>query len=535
MRYEFTPAAERALTTAAGWTSCADNDELHVPEVLLGLLAEPECRSALILARYGIDNSAVLARLPDMREVQPGSPDRLSRFSRSWLACLETAERRLIDYPQPLCLATEHLLLGIVATPSDVSAWLAERGLLADELEAEVHRLSGHESGPLPWNADDDLQHAHASVSMAPSANLASGLTIGMDQTEGEVSEQDQIGALRVIDAAANRCGEGLRVVEDYLRFVLDDRHLTTLCKNIRHELTAALELIAAEDRHAARETLSDVGTDVSLPAEQTRGTTTAVLQANFKRVEQSLRSLEEFSKTLSPATALALERLRYRVYTLERATDITRTSLERLADSRLYVLIDAGSSPAAFQQLVEALLAGGVSVIQLRDKQLADRELLSRACLLRSLTAGSQTLFIMNDRPDLAVLAGADGVHVGQEELTVKDARRILGPRGLIGVSTHSLEQARAAVLDGANYIGVGPTFPSDTKRFESFTGCELLKTVASEIRLPAFAIGGITPANLSQVLAAGCTRVAVSGSIVAAPDPARAAREFLSALRTY
>ena len=137
-----------------------------------------------------------------------------------------------------------------------------------------------------------------------------------------------------------------------------------------------------------------------------------------------------------------------------------------------------------------------------------------------------------MNDRPDVAVLARADGVHLGQEDATVKDARRILGPDGLIGVSTHSIEQARAAVLDGASYIGVGPTFASGTKQFSQFTGTELLRSVRAEIQLPAFAIGGITMENLPQVLAAGFTRVAVSGAISGTKDPAAAAGEFLAAL---
>jgi thiamine-phosphate pyrophosphorylase len=151
---------------------------------------------------------------------------------------------------------------------------------------------------------------------------------------------------------------------------------------------------------------------------------------------------------------------------------------------------------------------------------------------MLAELTRETQTLFVMNDRADLAVLAGADGVHVGQDEMSVKDARRILGPRGLVGVSTHSVEQARAAVLDGANYIGVGPTFPSGTKHFAAFTGVELLRAVAAEIRLPAFAIGGIGLDNVGEVLATGIRRVAVSGAIVGAADPAQAARQFQSAL---
>jgi thiamine-phosphate pyrophosphorylase len=167
--------------------------------------------------------------------------------------------------------------------------------------------------------------------------------------------------------------------------------------------------------------------------------------------------------------------------------------------------------------------------MLQLRDKRLADRDLLGRARRLRELTRGTRTLFIMNDRPDLAALSHADGVHVGQEELTIADARAIVGPRVLIGVSTHALEQARAAMREGADYIGVGPTFPSETKQFDSFTGLELLRAVSAQIELPAFAIGGITLDNLSQVLAAGVERVAVSGAIAAAADPAAAAREFL------
>jgi len=139
----------------------------------------------------------------------------------------------------------------------------------------------------------------------------------------------------------------------------------------------------------------------------------------------------------------------------------------------------------------------------------------------------------VMNDRPDLAALVEADGVHVGQDELPVRDVRRIVGPRMLIGVSTHSLEQARQAVLDGASYIGVGPTFPSRTKAFASFTGLELLREAAAAIRLPAFAIGGITLDRLDDVLATGISRVAVSAAIAQAASPGAAAREFQRRLK--
>ncbi len=342
----------------------------------------------------------------------------------------------------------------------------------------------------------------------------------------------DETSALRIIDAAANRAGEGLRVIEDYLRLALDDCHLTLLAKQLRHDLVAALAGILAADRHAARDTLRDVGTQLNTPGEQHRAELTAVAAAAFKRVEQALRSLEEFSKLIDPRIAGACESLRYRVYTLERAAGIAADSIERLTNSQLYVLIDAGDSPETFGTLANAVVEGGADLIQLRDKRLADRVLLERARQLREITTGSSMLFIMNDRPDLAVLARADGVHVGQDELPVKEVRAIVGPKMLIGVSTHSLEQAKTAALDGASYIGVGPTFASTTKGFSQFTGLELLRQIAAEISLPAFAIGGIAAENVRDVLKTGIKRIAVSGAVQSSADPAAAVKQLRALL---
>jgi thiamine-phosphate pyrophosphorylase len=337
---------------------------------------------------------------------------------------------------------------------------------------------------------------------------------------------------LRVLDAAANRASEGLRTVEDYVRFVLDDRHLTGQCKRLRHDLAATLGSVSQQHRLAARETQADVGTTLTAASEERREGLADVLTANFVRLQEALRSLEEFGKLHDSTMAARLKELRYRAYTLQRAVEITRSSLERLARARLHVLIDGRPSLAEFERLARSLIEAGVHLLQLRDKQLDDRLLLQRARMLREWTRNTETLFIMNDRADLAALSRADGVHVGQEDMTVKDARTIVGPAALIGVSTHSIEQARQAVLDGANYIGVGPTFPSGTKQFEHFPGLDLLRAVAAEIRLPAFAIGGITAENLAEVCAAGFTRVALSGAITTADDPATGAREILASI---
>src|SRR5262249_53095802 len=158
-----------------------------------------------------------------------------------------------------------------------------------------------------------------------------------------------------------------------------------------------------------------------------------------------------------------------------------------------------------------------------LREKNLPDREFLSRAREVRILTAQAKARFILNDRPDLARLAGADGVHLGQEDLSVRDTRRIVGPNLLIGVSTHERAQLDAAVLSGASYLGVGPVFPSATKEFSEpdLAGLAYVQTVAETTNLPWFAIGGITEANVQRVLDAGATRIAVSASVVKADRP--------------
>ena len=331
-----------------------------------------------------------------------------------------------------------------------------------------------------------------------------------------------QTGLLRLIDAAANRAGEGLRVVEDYVRFVLDDRHLTRLCKQLRHDLATAIGNIDLGQRLAARETQADVGTEISTTQETSRENLASVLAANIRRAIESLRSLEEASKRIDVELAASFEALRYRAYTLQRVVEMTAHSLRRLADARLYVLVDGHESEAAFETFVQAVIDGGADMIQIRDKRLDDQTLVQRARRLRTRTREAGVLMIVNDRPDLAVLADADGVHVGQQELSVKDARTIVGPDRMIGVSIHSLEQAKAAILDGANYLGVGPTFPSQTKQFDEFTGLDLLRSIAPEIRLPAFAIGGIGINNLAAVLETGFSRVAVCGSISAVTNTA-------------
>jgi thiamine-phosphate pyrophosphorylase len=191
---------------------------------------------------------------------------------------------------------------------------------------------------------------------------------------------------------------------------------------------------------------------------------------------------------------------------------------------ARLYLIV--GARP----EVVEAALRGGVDVVQLRVKDVPDDELMDAARELRSLCSAHGALFVVNDSPELAVRAGADGVHVGQDDISVAEARRIVGPDRLVGLSTHSPEQIAAAA--GADYIGVGPVFATPTKPGRAAVGVELVREAARSARVPWFAIGGIDERNVGEVLADGATRIAVVRAIADAPDPEVAARSLAARL---
>ena len=338
--------------------------------------------------------------------------------------------------------------------------------------------------------------------------------------------------ALRILDANFNRAAEALRVLEEFSRFGLDDGHLTKCWKELRHSLAKIQSTILTHDLLSSRNTAADVGTSAKTDQELSRTSVRHVAQASCKRLEQALRSLEEYAKVLL-LPAQALETLRYEAYTLEKATLITADIQHKLAGARLYVLMDGDDSAEFFEKRALEICRAGIHIVQFRDKELSDGELLERARLLRRITRECGTLFIMNDRPDLAVLAAADGVHVGQDELTIQDIRRIVGPEMLVGLSTHNIEQAREAVLAGASYIGCGPTFPSGTKHFDSFPGLSFLREVAAEISLPAFAIGGITLENVGEVLGTGVKRVALGGAVTTSLYPSAVLRGIAANLQ--
>lgn len=203
------------------------------------------------------------------------------------------------------------------------------------------------------------------------------------------------------------------------------------------------------------------------------------------------------------------------------------------LRSFRLYIVTDRITTEGLDTvEIARCAISGGADVIQLRDKQVEAHEFLKVAHQLRILTRRTMTLFLINDRADIALACDADGVHLGQKDLPVKVARKILGRERLIGVSTHSLEQARAAQDNDVDYIGVGPIFATPTKPDYIPVGLDLIREVKSKLKIPFVAIGGININNIDEVIDAGAERVAVVRAVVGAKDVEKAARELKNRL---
>lgn len=519
----FSPDVGKIVRLANQEAHRFNHEYIATEHLLLGLVKHRDNLAAKLLRKRGIDTRIIRAEVeklvrsgPDMVTAHklPMTP----RAKRVLELALEEAAALAHEGAGP-----EHLLFGLLRERDGVAGQvLSALGVDLFATRGEIAEMQG-----APTLA---ANRAACEPTFTPP------ITFSLSELEmaADLRSQPTAAVLRILDASANRAAEGLRVVEDYLRFVLDDPLLTEEIKTLRHDLATAVGLLDRGPLVAARDIPGDVGVDIKTETETRREHPAEVLAANLHRAAQALRSLGEYAKVVAPQVAPRFEAIRYHVYHVESTIAAGQSAADRLAGVRLYVLADGRSSQGEFVAFIDALLTAGVHAIQLRDKNLSDRDLVLRGRALRERITrfGADTLFIVNDRPDLAVLCDADGVHVGQEELSVADARKIVGPRRLVGVSTHALEQAQRAVLDGASYIGVGPTFASQTKDFAEFPGVALLAEVARSIRLPAFAIGGITLDNLDQVLAAGIHRVAIGAAITAANDPAAETRTWLDRL---
>jgi len=338
---------------------------------------------------------------------------------------------------------------------------------------------------------------------------------------------------LRILDANLNRASEGLRVIEDGVRFILNERDLTRQIREIRHSLMRKIGEIPGVDWArliASREVGRDVGKDLG---EKERENFQDLIRANFRRVEEAQRSLEEFGKLFSPALGQSFKELRFKTYSLEKKV---RMKLRKRIDLSLYVIADTRFiRKESFEENIEKVISSGATVIQLREKNLPPPSFLKIALKMRKLIR-PPILFIVNDRVDIAMACRADGVHLGQEDFPVPAARRVMGEEMIIGVSTHSLEEARRAERKGADYVAIGPVFPTSTK-LDSHppVGTGIIGEIKKELSIPVVAIGGIMAENIEEVLKMGADGIAVVSAIFGQEDVEGATRRLSEKIRNF
>jgi thiamine-phosphate pyrophosphorylase len=229
------------------------------------------------------------------------------------------------------------------------------------------------------------------------------------------------------------------------------------------------------------------------------------------------------------------IEAIRYAGYDLEARLGRTVRRADLLARVRLYVLITESLCRVPWLEAARAVIAGGADCMQLREKNLEGGELLDRAGRLVEVCRAAGVVCIINDRPDVAMMAGADGVHVGQGDLPALTVRKLVGLKMVVGVSTHNLPQARQAVLDGADYVGIGPVYRSSTKPRMFIAGLEAAREVAAGVKIPAVGIAGINHANVDDVLATGVQAVAVTAAVLDCDDVEDATKRLKEKIMNY
>src|SRR2546423_2494403 len=239
----------------------------------------------------------------------------------------------------------------------------------------------------------------------------------------------------RLLDANCNRAREALRVIEDYARFVLNDATISAQLKQLRHDFAEATRTFSSE-AILHRDTPGDVGTTNKTETELVREDVAHVVTAAGKRLGEAVRAIEEYLKTIDPGAASRIESIRYRFYDIESRLSLTlRPAACGLASVRLYVLITESICNRPWLEAAEQAIVGGADCLQLREKNLDGAEFLSRARQFVQLCGRHKVLSIINDRPDIALLSGADGVHVGQDDLPAREARKLLGRDKIVGV----------------------------------------------------------------------------------------------------
>ena len=325
----------------------------------------------------------------------------------------------------------------------------------------------------------------------------------------------------RAIDASANRAAEGLRTLEDAVRFGLGRGDLVERCKALRHRVRSAMERLPSGRAIAHRDAAGDAGCEVRGDREGDREGLRGVAIAAARRAIEAFRSLEEFGKLVDAGLSADCSAARYAAYDLERDVTLAFGSPARF-QPRLCLLLTESLCRHPWRTVLSEAMQGGVDMVQVREKAMESRDLLQRVREVIDLARPRGVTVVVNDRTDLAMAAGADGVHLGTGDMPLMEVRRLAGTGMLLGASTHDLHEAAAAVEAGADLCGVGAMFATGLKPDRLPSGPAYLRSFVERFpRTPHLAIGGITPDNVHELVKVGARGVAVSGAVCGAEDP--------------
>ncbi len=341
----------------------------------------------------------------------------------------------------------------------------------------------------------------------------------------------------RIIDANFNRAREGVRIIEEFCRFALNCSPLSERAKQLRHELSTVIDKLDTGRLISSRDTLGDVGIGKTVDKQLTRDNLSDCFTAACKRLTEALRTLAEMTQTLNRPVAEAIEKLRYEAYTLEKDIVLFSEPVEKFRRVGLYVIISSGL-PVDVISLTHRCLAGGADCIQLRAKNTKDDTFFAVAAEFVKVCKAAGVLSIINDRVDIAVAVGADGVHLGQSDLPVEQARKLQLSPLIIGKSTHSLEQLRNTCEEYPTYVSLGPVFSSGTKPDTEPVGLDYIRQATKELvdtGIGNVAIGGITLENVEDVLKAGAKAIAVCSVVAEAKDIVTACRALKEKIAAF
>ena len=332
-----------------------------------------------------------------------------------------------------------------------------------------------------------------------------------------KINQPEDLRISQIIDANLDRAREGLRVLEDWARFGLGKEDFVIKIKNFRQILGKNHLNIYK----ISRDHIKDPCRGLSHDEQINRKNPSKIISCNSARVQEALRVIEEFSRDHNNKLSKIASEIRYEIYNLEIEL-LNFNARERskliISENNLYSITDHREN---LLDIIEKILLGGVKIIQHRFKDGNDKDNLREAIEINYLCKKYNSLFIVNDRVDIALASNADGVHLGQDDIDITTARKLLGSSKIIGVSANNSNDISKAIKNGCDYIGVGPVFQTLTKKNKEPLGVEKIKALTKDINIPWFAIGGINKANISILKNYGIRKVAVVSGLLNSKDP--------------